>query len=172
MVGKRIVLPLLVLLLLALLSCPNQGSSSTVYDRIVIDTFYPTTPGNWLDTQLTLIDSGGNTLAFNDDGNPDQGTHIEYSRIDQAGLSAGTYYIKVNSLTGGTIGFYAIRVLDSILNTFPDLGSTTNEAIDSDDGVDGNGVPTNPVSIALEQVISRELVAIIGDADWFKLVLP
>ncbi len=170
MIGKRILLPLLVLLLLALFSCPNEASTSIIYDRIVIDTFYPNGAG-WTDTQLTLIDSGGNTLAADDDGNPDI-THSEYSRIDQAGLSAGTYYIKVSSSSGQGSGYYGLRVLDRILDTFPDLGSTTSEPSDSDDAVDGNGVPTNPVPIALEQVISRRLDPIATDNDWFELVLP
>lgn len=169
MVGKRIILPLLVLFLLALFSCPNQGS--TIYDQIVIDTFHPD-GGGWTDTQLTLIDSGGNTLATNDDGNPAQGTHIEYSRIDQADLSAGTYYIKVSSSTGLGDGYYGLRVLTyDPGSTFPTPGSQL-EAGDTDDAVDGNGVPTNPVSIALEQVISRRLDPLATDDDWFKLVLP
>jgi hypothetical protein len=147
----------------------------TIYDRLVIDTFYPD-GGDLSDTYLILIDASGNVLAQDDNGNPDQTTHDGYSRIDYtAGLPAGTYYVRVNNDTGTGSPYYGIRAVDYDPGlSFPVLGTVNENDGLSDDSVGGNGVPTNPVPLSLGEAgaQSRAILPILLDKDWFELVLP
>ena len=84
------------------------------YPQIVVDTFTANNT-NESNTYLTLIDSEGNVIAEDDDGNPDQVNHNGCSRINyQGGLPAGIYYIKVQHPSEATVTspYYGIRVLD------------------------------------------------------------
>jgi hypothetical protein len=143
------------------------------YPRIVIDTFTPPAFDE-NDTYLTLIDADGNVVAEDDNGNPDQTNHKGCSRIDyQGGLASGTYYIKVYNPTATGNPNYGIRVLDYDPGaSFPDIAPANEDDGGSDDGVDGNGIPTSPVSIDLEEVLSRSIFPELTDVDWFELVLP
>jgi len=149
-----------------------DSTDSKNYQLIVIDTFH-TGGGGYNDTFLTLVDALGTTLATDDNGNPDQADHLGFSRITYTGgLASGTYYIKLNNPTGNGDGYYVIRVLTTDPgSTFPTVAKV-DETTDTDDAVDGNGIPLNPVSITLGQVISRRLDPVATDVDWFKLVLP
>ena len=145
------------------------------YYDIVIDTFTANNT-NESNTYLTLIDSGGNLIAEDDDGNPDQTNHSLCSRISQGGMSSGIYYIKVEHPTEAvaTSAYYGIRVVDyDPGSSFPVFAGTNETDGGSDDAVDGSGVPLNPVSIDLDQVITtRAIFPQDTDVDWFELVLP
>ena len=181
---------LFILLMLALvISCPNTNSPVT-YERIIIETFYPG-GGGIVNTVLTLFDENGDpdaddpwvvsdappdSLAEDDDSQPD-GSHVLYSHIDYTGgLISGTYYIRVRHFSSTGTGYYAIRILSLALgDDVPVLPVLTPNASDSPYEPDDNpvltgGVPTNPVSISIGDQFSRYLTA--GDIDWFKLVLP
>jgi hypothetical protein len=155
-----------------------------VNTRIVIDTF----PAgyNQNDTYLTLIDAGGTVLAQDDNGFPEQGTYVGFSRIDvSGGLAGGTYYIKVHKPTELGNPNYGIRVLDyDPGEDFPVVVATDEDETSwppppRDDPVDVNGVPTNPWPIALgdANAQSRAIFAApapeeLNDIDWFELVIP
>jgi hypothetical protein len=168
-------------LLLAFAGC-QQASPP---DLIVIDTF----PAgyNQNDTYLTLTDASGTVLAQDDNGFPDQTTYVGFSRIIvSGGLASGTYYIKVHKPTVAGNPNYAIRVLEyDPGSSFPvvapaDEDETSWPPPPRDDPVDVNGVPTNPWTIAIGDVISRSIYdedsdppnAELYDVDWFKLVIP
>ena len=155
--------------------CPREPAAEGFYDHLVIDTFAPGGGGS-SDTFLILIDHTGNELATDSNGNPDQVNHLGYSRIDYlAGLSAGTYYIRVNNPTDTDQIYYGIRVVDYDPGaSFPVLGDVPEDDGGSDDPVDGNGVPLNPVLITLGEAgaQSRAIFPRATDIDWFKLVLP
>jgi hypothetical protein len=157
-----------------------------VNTRIVIDTF----PAgyNQNDTYLTLIDAGGTVLAEDDNGFPNQATYVGYSRIDVTqGLPVGIYYVMVSKPTEDGNPNYGFRVLDYDPGaSFPIVASADEDeriaplGLDHfDDAVDGNGVPTNPQSIAIGGVVSRSIFPEPGDpddptpdVDWFELVIP
>ena len=161
-------------LLLAPLALVLGCSMGSQYDRLVIDTFMPDSGIFQNDTYLTLIDSAGNLVAQDDNGNPDQVNHNLCSRIDlPTGLSSGTYYIKVHRATATGNPNYCIRVLDYDPGaSFPtESRANEDETIPVDDAVNGSGVPIDPVSISLGGVISRSIFP-ESDVDWYELVLP
>ena len=171
----RVLWVLFLVLTLLLLGC-KQDPLLPDYPRIVIDTFVPSA-FNENNTYLTLIDAGGNMIAEDDDGNPDQTNHKSCSRIDyQGGLSSGTYYIKVHKPTAAGNPNYGIQVHTNDPGaSFPAITpANEDETVPVDDAVDGNGVPTAPVTILLGpgQEVSRSIFPVATDVDWFELVLP
>ena len=181
-----------------LFACPSStGVDPTVYERLVIDTFHG--PGwNWVDTYLDLFGSAGDpdadnpwtpgsesgqTIASNDNGNTDVGQTF-MSRIDVAGLTAGTYYIRVRGNLEATEGTYAIRVLplgalDSLpAYDYPSSEAGMPDAYEPDDDSNASWVMLTPVSIQpgntnwRNRSIDYTSRGNVGDVDWFKLVLP
>ena len=155
-------------------SCVNPDSTANplAYPLVVIDTFHPGA-GGWNDTFLTLVDASGTVLATDDNGNPVQANNLGFSRITYTdGLAAGDYYIQINNKSGLGDGYYVIRVLTTDPGaTFPTVAAV-DEQTDTDDQVDTSGIPTQPVVIVLDQVVSRRLFPVATDVDWFQLVLP
>jgi hypothetical protein len=188
---------ILLVLTLAIVGCPDPGTTPTVYERIVIDTY---SPNNSLtaDTYIDLFDASGDpdaddpwsgddtgdAIAYDDNGNPDwPGT---YARIDYTGgLASGTYYIRVRGAADTVDDYYTIRVLslkisDSLpLYDFPGSVGLKYDDYEPDDSPKSGGIPTNPVPIAIGNTnwINRALdydtgPPAEGDIDWFELVLP
>jgi hypothetical protein len=183
-----------VLLCLSFFSCSNGttdngGSTPVTYDRIIIETFSPG-GGGIVDTVLTLFDENGDpdaddpwatsdappdSIAEDDDSQPDL-DHQTYSHIDYTGgLTSGTYYIRVRHDSSTGIGNYCIRILSLAEgDPIPALPLLTPNPSDSsyesdDDPVTSGGIPTNPVSISIGDQFIRYLTA--GDIDWFVLQL-
>lgn len=177
---NRLYLVFLLLLLLSLVGCNLNQDSEAV---IVIETFDPQTYSE-NDTYLTLYDSGDNLINEDDDGNPDQANHKGCSRIIvTGGLANGTYYIKVHNPnpTGSSNPFYAIRVLDSINDSYPTVTlptppyeDETSVYIDHDAAQNR----TTPVSIDLGDILIRTIYPVdttppdVDDVDWFELLIP
>jgi LruC domain-containing protein len=151
---------------------PVLSGPVQVNRRVVIDTFMPT--GFFQnDTFLTLVDAAGSVIAQDDNGNPDQKNHQYCSRIDrQSGLPTGTYYVKVHKPTDVGSQLYCIRVLDYNPGAVFPATAPVFEANDGDDAVGVDGLPLNPVAIALGQVISRMIEPELTDNDWFTFTLP
>lgn len=165
-------------------SCPEPTTSgTTTYDRIVIET-YPLSSGESpTDTTLSLYDSSGTELAFNEN----IGAGNVASRIDYTlGLESGTYYIKIYSANDNP-GPYVIRTLRLTLGeslpayNYPGSGNWEIEPWpDGDDNSTGN-IPDapKPISLGSSNYLNRNLnknttfpPAFIGDIDWCELVLP
>jgi hypothetical protein len=155
-------------------SSPSGPAVPPAVPYLVIDTFYPN-GGGLSDTQLLLIDAVGTVLAEDDDGNPLQGIHDGYSRIElPGGLPAGVYCVRVINDSGTGSPYYAIRVLDFDPGTsFPTLSTTNEKDGGSDDAVDALGVPINPVPIQLGDAgaLSRAVFPVVTDVDWVEFVL-
>ena len=166
---RRVLWILFLLLPLLFFGCKTES----FYPQIVIDTVTDFPAHNENDTYIILYDASGNLIAEDDDSNPDQTNHKGCSRINYTGgLSSGTYYIKVNNPTATGNPNYGIRVLDYDPGaSLPSItGANENDGY-SDDNAVGN-VPTNPVPIYLDDVLSRSIFPLIDDVDWFVLVLP
>ena len=173
MATKRFLPRVLLMMPLAFALGCAPPPSSPPYERLVIDTFMPDNGIDQNDTFLTLIDAAGNIIAQDDNGNPDQSNHQLCSRIDhQAGLASGTYYIKVHRATDTGNPNYCIRLLDHNPGAVFPATPAANETSDTDDAVGANGLPLNPVAIALGQVISRSIFPELTDIDWYTFTLP
>ena len=179
-----------------LFACP---SSEKTYERIVIDTYSPD-DNVTANTYIDLFDAGGDpdaddpwtgddtgdAIAFDDDGNTSD--YAGMSRIDYtAGLSSGTYYIRVRGLIETVDDYYAIRVLSLNLvdalppYDFPGVWAAKPDLNEDDDSPQSGGVPVSPVTIQLGNTnwVNRSIDDPTpsffdgnGDVDWFKLVLP
>ena len=94
----------------------EQMSNETLFERIVIETYYPIPGPAPTDTTLRLFDSTGDggkePLDPSKVGwyNENIGTGNVASRIDVTNLKPGTYYIMINSDHGNS-GPYMIRAL-------------------------------------------------------------
>ena len=164
-----------------LISCSQDATGPTVYERIVIDTYGPFGTGD-PKTDLVLYDDIGTPQVTDDDAGPGQ---IDTYASGKS-LSPGTYYIKVYNKDRDetSISGYVVRVLSLDINIaipdpelpLPDL--VTPDPYEDDDNAPGN-IPTNPVDIFLgnSNWVNRYLgstnpVVDPVDDDWLKLVLP
>jgi len=164
-----------------LISCSQDATGPTVYERIVIDSYPPPGAGD-PETDLVLYNKDGDPLAT--------AVHslTEGARIDThaevVSLSSGTsYYIKVHNTDRDWFGYYAVRVLSlAVGETPPVVDVATNlehpDPAEDDDNAPGN-IPTDPVDISLgnSNWVSRYLgeydpAPDYIDDDWLKLVLP
>jgi hypothetical protein len=159
-------------ILILLSSC---GESTTLYQRIVIDTYPYSAIAAVTDTTLGFYDESGNGLDTDDNS----GDYPPSARIDYTGgLEPGIYYIKIYSASFNP-GPYVIRVLSLDIGeslpapVFP--GVANFEGADGDDADIGN-VPVSPNDISLgnSNWLNKDIdVGGIGDdVDWLKLVLP
>jgi hypothetical protein len=168
-VDKGLRLLLLLILEVLFINCGGGEHSPNIYDRIVIESFYPSDAGPTIDTYLELYDKDGNLIAFDD-------SSFLFATIDyQAGLPAGLYYIRVNSDTGA-IGEYAIRVITEDKSSVPyppDFSVPTDDYEIDDPSSDTFPLDGDPVVITLgsDNRVGR-ILDVAGDVDWFQLSLP
>ena len=182
MMPRKIGFAAVLLVALAFISsCPQPADSGpTTYQRIVIET-YPWKNGvSPTDTTLSLFDSTGTELGFNED----IGAGNVASRIDVANLNSGVYYIEIYSYSGNH-GPYVIRALSlktgDALPAYEYPGAFAAEPWPDGDDISTNNIPGTPKPISLGRLnyLNRNLnkndtypPSLAGDIDWCELVLP
>lgn len=118
----------------------------------------PGPDGVVLDSVMTLNDSAGNLLAYNDDENRSWLSSLDLD------VPAGTYYLMVRGYGAADIGNYSLDVTNGPAGAgMPRL----NEAPEPN-GPIGTGTPTvlSPNSVALGNTAGN------GDVDWYTFTLP
>ena len=162
---------------------------SIVYPRIIIDTYPPEVDAALVaDTFISLFGSNGEASAAIAEKAGGNRSFSTFGRIDyKAGLTPGTYYVRVRGTDLTMTGAYAIRVITSIdlsdeypaaenwffttLNTSDmDLFTNPNTPYEPDDNPQFGGETSIPVPISIGGKLNRYLTA--GDVDWVKLTLP
>jgi hypothetical protein len=145
----------------------NTAALKIRFPRIVIESFRPQEYGATVDTDLELRDQNGTEIASY--------SNSSFAFIDyQGGLSAGLYYIRVNSSTD-SIGEYAVRVIteDKTTVPYPPYFSVPSDDYEVDDpSSDSFPLDGDPVVITLgsDNSVGRRLDA-AGDVDWLELQL-
>ena len=106
------------------------------------------TAGSYGDTEMWLYGPNSSIalLAYDDDSNG------YFSRISQASLAAGTYYIKVQEYGNNAI-----------------IASYTLKASWTD-RTDGNNTPATATAVANGQKVAASIVP-IGDIDWYRFTV-
>jgi hypothetical protein len=161
----------------------NTGSLEVKvkYERLIIDTYYPTEPpvGFNTDTYLWLYsDAGTSGPPLDEDDNANVPPYFQYARIDYtdaSGIDPGTVlYVRLRGGTPSDSGEYAIRFMIDAVDPydaswfFPAISATIDDY--EDDGGESFGIPINPATLSVGDKLNRYLVA--GETDWFQLVLP
>jgi hypothetical protein len=164
------------ILLIMFTSCP---SGPNFYARVLIETFPFDSTASSMDTILTLYDSSGTQIAYDDD-NPDVPFDHSFSaRIDyENGLDPGIYYIKVTADGLPGVGPYVIRALSLAIGesvpaySYPGVPGD-DSGIEPIDDTDSGNIPDNPINMGLGNANQKNrYMDSETDVDWLRLDLP
>ena len=145
------------------------NSNGTYY--VVVATYAGSGTGSNT-TEVTLYkDNGSGSVTFVGDNKPLSG----YGLLDYSatGLTSGTYYALVSSVSGST-GPYAFEVATGSTTTVADM---TSDSTSNDNTLTlgtlslyAGAAPTNGLPVKVNGAVSWFLAA--GDRDWFTFTLP